>query len=127
MRCLLQCNTPYPPIPLQLRKCYDADGNAVSSCVGKGGVLRISFGNFLFFALHVLLTLGVRHTSQVRRLIHTGALGQRACMQGLDVAVCLPQALLKHVHLSASAAGCHEFGAAGFSAMCVHALRTGRC
>ena len=57
---------------LQLKKCYNPDGDAVTSCAGKGAVLRISFGNFLFFAVHVLLTLGVRHGKNSRRLVHTG-------------------------------------------------------
>ena len=57
---------------LQLKKCYNPDGDAVTSCAGKGAVLRISFGNFLFFAVHVLLTLGVRHGRNIRRLVHTG-------------------------------------------------------
>lgn len=58
----------------QLRKCNAPDGTYENSCAGKGAVLRISFGNFMFFALHFILLIGVRRTTQARRLIHTGKL-----------------------------------------------------
>ena len=58
----------------QLRKCNTSDGTYENSCAGKGAVLRISFGNFIFFALHFVLLIGVRKTTQARRLIHTGML-----------------------------------------------------
>lgn len=58
----------------QLRKCNTPDGTYENSCAGKGAVLRISFGNFIFFALHFVLLIGVRKTTQARRLIHTGML-----------------------------------------------------
>lgn len=58
----------------QLRKCNGPDGTYENSCAGKGAVLRISFGNFIFFALHFVLLIGVRKTTQARRLIHTGTL-----------------------------------------------------
>ena len=58
----------------QLRKCNTPDGTYENSCAGKGAVLRISFGNFIFFALHFVLLIGVRKTTQARRLVHTGKL-----------------------------------------------------
>ena len=42
------------------------DGTAgVGNCVGKGAVLRISFGSFLFFAAHLVALIGgcLRHKS----------------------------------------------------------------
>lgn len=56
----------------ELRKCNSPDGTYENSCAGKGAVLRVSFGNFLFFCLHFILLIGVRRTTQARRLIHTG-------------------------------------------------------
>ena len=43
-------------------------------CTGKGAVLRISFGNFIFFAAHFLLTLGCRKKTDPRKFLHTGCL-----------------------------------------------------
>lgn len=37
------------------------------SCVGKSAVLRISFANFVFFAVHTLLLIGVKRKSDPRR------------------------------------------------------------
>ena len=64
----------------ELRKCNTPDGTYENSCAGKGAVLRISFGNFLFFCLHFILLIGVRITTQARRLIHTGE-GPWSCSQ----------------------------------------------
>ena len=58
----------------QLRKCNAPDGSYENSCAGKGAVLRISFGNFIFFALHFVALLGVRKNTDARRLIHTGVI-----------------------------------------------------
>lgn len=67
----------------ELRKCNTPEGTYENSCAGKGAVLRISFGNFLFFCLHFILLIGVRRTTQARRLIHTGesplSCSQTAC------------------------------------------------
>jgi hypothetical protein len=63
----------------ELRKCNAPDGTYENSCAGKGAVLRISFGNFLFFALHFILLIGVRRTTQARRLIHTGTAPWLSC------------------------------------------------
>lgn len=49
-------------------------GPAQATCVGKGVVLRISFGNFIFFAAHMLLLLCVSKEADLRRFIHTGLL-----------------------------------------------------
>ena len=43
-----------------------------ATCTGTAAVLRISFGNLLFFSLHLLLTLGVSRHSNKRLLAHTG-------------------------------------------------------
>lgn len=32
--------------------------SGVGNCIGKGAVLRISFGTFLFFAVHFVLLIG---------------------------------------------------------------------
>eukprot|EP00891_Asterochloris_glomerata_P004622 jgi/Astpho2/4622/e_gw1.00067.172.1_t len=72
----------------ELKKCYNPDGDAVTSCAGKGAVLRISFGNFLFFAVHVLLTLGVRHGKNPRRLVHTGFWPLKFCLWIFALGIC---------------------------------------
>ena len=62
----------------QLRKCNTDQGTYENSCAGKGAVLRISCGNFIFFALHFVFLLGVRRSDNARRLIHTG-IHKRLC------------------------------------------------
>ncbi|KAK9907944.1 hypothetical protein WJX75_000353 [Coccomyxa subellipsoidea] len=58
-----------------LRECLSiADSALKATCVGKGVVLRISFGNFIFFAAHMLLLLCVSKEADLRRFIHTGLL-----------------------------------------------------
>lgn len=44
----------------ELGQSCRTQGDEVSRCVGKGAVLRIAFGNFLFFAPHCVLLLGAR-------------------------------------------------------------------
>lgn len=44
----------------------------VGACIGKGAVLRISFGSFLFFAAHFVVLLGVTKRTNWRRVLHTG-------------------------------------------------------
>ena len=41
-------------------------------CLGKGAVLRVSFGNFLFFALHFVVLLGVTRRDNWRLFLHAG-------------------------------------------------------
>jgi hypothetical protein len=60
-----------------LDKCLGIDEqdkyfSGVGACVGKGAVLRISFGTFLFFAVHFVTLIGVTRKSNWRRLFHTG-------------------------------------------------------
>ena len=50
-----------------------ADGSP-GECTGKGAVLRVSFGNFIFFAAHFLLLLGCRKQKDARKYLHTGCL-----------------------------------------------------
>ena len=45
-----------------------------ATCVAKGIVLRISFGNFIFFAAHFICLLGVARDENWRRILHTGLL-----------------------------------------------------
>ncbi len=49
-------------------------GHVQATCVGKEVVLRISFGNFIFFAAHVLALLCVSKEDDLRRFFHTGLL-----------------------------------------------------
>ena len=42
------------------------------SCLGQQAVLRIAFGNFMFFSLHLLLLLGVTLKTNPRLAMHTG-------------------------------------------------------
>ena len=42
------------------------------SCLGQQAVLRIAFGNFMFFSLHLLLLLGVTLKTNPRLAVHTG-------------------------------------------------------
>ncbi|DBA86260.1 hypothetical protein WJX77_011720 [Trebouxia sp. C0004] len=72
----------------QLRKCNAPDGTYENSCAGKGAVLRISFGNFLFFALHFILLIRVRRTTQARRLIHTGFWPLKFCLWIFLLGIC---------------------------------------
>ncbi|KAK9867400.1 hypothetical protein WJX84_004681 [Apatococcus fuscideae] len=55
-----------------LRSCLGDGVSGDGTCVGKGAVLRISFGNVMFFALNLLLTLGMRKKDSWRRPLHTG-------------------------------------------------------
>ncbi|KAK9810887.1 hypothetical protein WJX73_005440 [Symbiochloris irregularis] len=41
-------------------------------CYGKGAVLRLSFGNFLFFTVHFLALLGVTRKGDWRMWLHSG-------------------------------------------------------
>lgn len=50
-----------------------ADGSP-GECTGKGAVLRVSFGNFIFFAGHFLFLLGCRKQKDARKYLHTGCL-----------------------------------------------------
>ena len=50
-----------------------ADGSP-GQCAGKGAVLRVGFGNFLFFAGHFILLLGCRKKMDPRQFLHTGCL-----------------------------------------------------
>jgi hypothetical protein len=62
--------------------------SGVGACIGKGAVLRISFGTFLFFAAHFVALIGVTRRSNWRRLFHTGCWpAQLALWLGL-VAAC---------------------------------------
>ena len=45
-----------------------------ADCAGKQVVLRMSFGNFIFFAAHFLCLLGVSRKEDPRRHLHTGLL-----------------------------------------------------
>ena len=54
-------------------KDLQADGSP-GDCAGKGAVLRVSFGNFLFFAAHFLILLGCRKRTDARKYAHTGCL-----------------------------------------------------
>ena len=50
-------------------------GNGDSGlCTGKGAVLRVSFGNFMFFALHSVLLIGCRQQKDARKYLHSGFL-----------------------------------------------------
>ena len=51
-------------------------------CTGKGVVLRISFGNFLFFAAHFVLLLGCRRKKDARQYLHTGCLPLQTLLWG---------------------------------------------
>ena len=42
--------------------------SGVGACVGKGAVLRISFGTFLFFAVHFVALIGERLLHVLHRL-----------------------------------------------------------
>eukprot|EP00887_Chlorella_sp_A99_P006525 scaffold3.g6525.t1 len=50
----------------------DASGAVADGCLGQSAVLRISFGNFLFFAAHLVVLLGVKRQNDRRLLAHTG-------------------------------------------------------
>lgn len=50
------------------------EGAAQATCVGKGVVLRISFGNFIFFAAHLVALLYVSKEADLRKIFHTGLL-----------------------------------------------------
>lgn len=48
--------------------------NLQADCAGKQVVLRMSFGNFIFFAAHFLCLLGVTRKEDPRRYLHSGLL-----------------------------------------------------
>ena len=49
-------------------------GGLQADCAAKQVVLRMSFGNFIFFAAHFLGLLGVSRKEDHRRHLHTGLL-----------------------------------------------------
>ncbi len=49
-------------------------GGLQADCAAKQVVLRMSFGNFIFFAAHFLCLLGVSRKEDHRRHLHTGLL-----------------------------------------------------
>jgi hypothetical protein len=48
--------------------------SGVGACIGKGAVLRISFGTFLFFAVHFVALLGELRLQCLRKSCRLGAL-----------------------------------------------------
>lgn len=56
---------------LAMHRSEDTE-DAQNRCLGKSAVLRLSFGNFLFFAAHLLLLLGVRKRTDWRAFLHAG-------------------------------------------------------
>ncbi|PRW59950.1 putative serine incorporator [Chlorella sorokiniana] len=55
-----------------LNECLSQTDPTNRSCLGQQAVMAISFGTFCFFALQMLLLLGVSHKSNPRLSIHTG-------------------------------------------------------
>ncbi|PSC71077.1 putative serine incorporator [Micractinium conductrix] len=55
-----------------LNKCLEETSPPNPSCMGQEAVLRMAFGTFMFFALLLLLTLGVTSKSSKRLPLHTG-------------------------------------------------------
>ena len=56
----------------RLVQCINPAAPQDTACLGNQAVLRISFGSFMFFALHLLLLLGVTTKSNPRLALHTG-------------------------------------------------------
>lgn len=55
-----------------LNACLTESSPPNYGCMGEQAVLRLSFGSFMFFALHMLLMVGVTTKSSPRLAIHTG-------------------------------------------------------
>lgn len=55
--------------PLAL--CKSSLVASTASCIGKSAVLRIGWGNCMFFGLHFLLLIGVHTRHNPRRHVHT--------------------------------------------------------
>ncbi len=49
-----------------LKTCLGDGVSGDGTCVGKGAVLRISFGNVMFFAVMLLLTVGIKRKVLIR-------------------------------------------------------------
>ncbi|KAK9845928.1 hypothetical protein WJX81_006178 [Elliptochloris bilobata] len=64
-----------------LAKCLHSGTQAV--CIGKGAILRVSFGNFLFFGAHALALAGVHQADNPRLLLHTGLWPVQLCAWAL--------------------------------------------
>lgn len=63
----------YSPVDQCLPQTNTTSAEPVdTSCLGQSAVLRIAFGNFMFFALHTLVLLGVTRKDNFRTPVFTG-------------------------------------------------------